>query len=199
MPERPQQAFVTLAGPAEAAREIRHSRFLGRAARVDGPEEAAAWLERVREPEANHNAWAWRTGERQRFSDDGEPGGTAGRPILAAIEGAGLDHVAVVVARWFGGVKLGAGGLVRAYGGTAAACLRAAERVEVRPRVTLTAHVPFAHTAALFPLLERFAAERGAEAWDAAGLTLTVTIDVAQRDALARALRDATRGEATLG
>jgi putative IMPACT (imprinted ancient) family translation regulator len=95
-------------------------------------------------------------------------------------------------------VKLGAGGLVRAYGGTAAACLRAAERIEMRPRVARTVRVPFAHTAALFPLLERFGAERGAETWGAEGLTLAVTMDAAQLDALARALRDATRGAATL-
>jgi putative IMPACT (imprinted ancient) family translation regulator len=64
-----------------------------------------------------------------RSSDDGEPAGTAGRPILAAIDGQGFDRVMVVVTRWFGGIKLGAGGLVRAYGGAAAECLRTAPRV----------------------------------------------------------------------
>jgi putative IMPACT (imprinted ancient) family translation regulator len=61
-----------------------------------------------------------------RFNDDGEPAGTAGRPILQAIEGQGMDRVVVVVKRWYGGIKLGAGGLMRAYGGTAAECLRRA-------------------------------------------------------------------------
>src|SRR3546814_18000784 len=77
-------------------------------------------------PDATHNCWAWRIGDDYRSNDDGEPAGTAGRPILAAIDGQGMDRVVVVVTRWFGGIKLGAGGLVRAYGGTAAECLRRA-------------------------------------------------------------------------
>ena len=81
---------------------------------------------RIADPTATHNCWAYRIGSEYRFSDDGEPAGTAGRPILAAIDGQGCDQVVVVVTRWYGGIKLGAGGLVRAYGGCAAECLRAA-------------------------------------------------------------------------
>src|SRR5690606_870518 len=69
-----------------------------------------------------------RIGQSYRFNDDGEPSGTAGKPILQAIDGQGLDRVVVVVTRWFGGVLLGSGGLVRAYGGTAALCLRNADK-----------------------------------------------------------------------
>ena len=126
----------TLAAPATHALEVRHSRFLAHAAPVDAPAAAMAFIARASEPEATHNCWAWRIGQEYRSSDDGEPAGTGGRPILAAIDGQGCDRVAVVVTRWYGGIKLGAGGLVRAYGGTAAECLRLAER---RPLVAMAA------------------------------------------------------------
>ncbi len=70
-------------------------------------------------------------GQNYRFSDDGEPSGTAGKQILQAIDGQQLDNIVVVVTRWFGGILLGSGGLMRAYGGTAASCLRQAEKTEV--------------------------------------------------------------------
>jgi len=75
---------------------------------------AQAALAGLIDADATHNCWAWRYGTHSRSSDDGEPAGTAGRPILAAIDGQGLDRLLVVVTRWYGGIKLGAGGLVRA-------------------------------------------------------------------------------------
>ena len=85
------------------------------------------------DPSASHNCYAWRLSALEaRASDDGEPGGTAGRPILAAIEAAGLEGVCVVVTRYYGGTKLGTGGLARAYGGAAAAALAEGERKAVR-------------------------------------------------------------------
>lgn len=121
------------------AAEIRHeidpikgSRFLTTAAQVASAEEAEAFVERIRTEFANasHNCWAWRVGAEGklfRSSDDGEPSGSAGRPILAQIEGHELTNTAVVVTRWFGGTKLGVGGLVRAYGGAAGKTLDRAE------------------------------------------------------------------------
>lgn len=108
--------------------EVKKSRFLATAAPVTGEEAAKAFIRDHSDPTANHNCWAWRVGPLYRFNDDGEPSGTAGKPILQAIDGQALDGVAVVVTRWFGGVLLGSGGLIRAYGGTAASCLRAAEK-----------------------------------------------------------------------
>ena len=109
----------TLAAPASHALEIKHSRFLAQACPINSAAEALAFFDAVSTPDATHNCWAYRYGNEYRSSDDGEPAGTAGRPILAAIDGQGYDRVAVVVTRWYGGIKLGAGGLVRAYGGTA--------------------------------------------------------------------------------
>src|SRR3546814_3379804 len=76
---------------------------------VEDADAALQALAEVSVPDATHNCWAWRIGDDYRSNDDGEPAGTAGRPILAAIDGQGMDRVVVVVTRWFGGLKLGAG------------------------------------------------------------------------------------------
>ena len=103
----------TLSSPASHLLEAKHSRFLAQAMPVTSAEEAQAGLAALGDPDATHNCWAWRVGGQYRSSDDGEPAGTAGRPILAAIDGQGCDQVLVVVTRWYGGIKLGAGGRVR--------------------------------------------------------------------------------------
>lgn len=108
----------TLKAPCTYQEEIRKSRFLALAAPVSSAAEAQAFIQRASDPSASHNCWAWKVGNQYRSSDDGEPGGTAGRPMLAAIEGQGFDRVAVVVTRWYGGIQLGTGGLARAYGGS---------------------------------------------------------------------------------
>lgn len=190
--------MLTIPGRAEHEEEIKKSRFLARACRIESPEEATAFLEEVRDASATHNCWAFRIGEVYRFSDDGEPGGTAGRPILGAIDGQQVDHVVVVVTRWFGGIKLGAGGLVRAYGGTAAECLRQAGRLEVRPKLRLRVQVPFDLIGAVYPVVDRQQAIRLGESFEAEGMMLELEIDETQAEALTNALRDATRGKAKI-
>ena len=139
--------MFTLRAPVSFSQEIKKSKFLGQAAPVASEEEVRAFLADHSDPSANHNCWAWRIGQVYRFSDDGEPKGTAGKPMLQAIDGQGLDNVAVVVTRWFGGILLGSGGLMRAYGGTAAACLREGERVEVIALATGTVTCGFSDLA----------------------------------------------------
>ena len=123
----------TLARTARIELEVKRSRFVAHAGRVDDPEAAAAFLESIADPAATHNCWAWRIDAAYRFSDDGEPASTAGKPIHAALEGKDVDHAMVVVTRYFGGIKLGAGGLVRAYGGAASRAVDAAGVVFVEP------------------------------------------------------------------
>jgi uncharacterized YigZ family protein len=123
--------LYSLVDTAEARQEVKKSRFVAFAAGIEDEAAAKAFLAQHADPSANHNCWAWRIGQAHRFSDDGEPSGTAGKPILQAIHGHALDRVVVVVTRWFGGVLLGSGGLVRAYGGTAAMALRSAEKREL--------------------------------------------------------------------
>ncbi|MDH5821627.1 IMPACT family protein [Luteimonas sp. RD2P54] len=183
----------TLAAPASHAIEVRHSRFHARAAAAESPAAAQAWLQEVAVADATHNCWAWRIGGDYRSSDDGEPAGTAGRPILAAIDGQGFDRVAVVVARWFGGVKLGVGGLVRAYGGAAAECLRLAGRRPLVAQRELVLHTGFDDLGAVHAALESFAAEKLDEAFAADGAHFRLRLPAARVDDLKTRLRDATR------
>ncbi|KAF1715682.1 IMPACT family protein [Pseudoxanthomonas sangjuensis] len=183
----------TLAAPATLTLEVKHSRFIARAAPATSPEAALAFVDEVGDPDATHNCWAYRIGAEYRSSDDNEPAGTAGRPILAAIDGQGYDQVVVVVTRWFGGIKLGAGGLVRAYGGAAAECLRTAQRralIEMR-EVALAA--PFGELGSVHAALAAFSAEKLSEDFDENGARLRLRLPADRVDALKTHLRDATR------
>ena len=184
--------------PVEGEQEIRKSRFLVRAAPVATPAEALAWLDTVADRAATHNCWAYRIGQQYRFSDDGEPGGTAGKPILQAIDGQGYDRVMVVVTRWYGGIKLGAGGLVRAYGGSAAECLRTAPRVPIVHKTAVDIALPFAALALVQARLAEFDADRLDETFGADGARLRLALPPARIDALRRLVADVTRGRAQL-
>ena len=188
----------TLAATARLAQEIRKSKFVANAANVASEPAALDFLRTVSDAGATHNCWAWRIGQRYRFNDDGEPSGTAGKPILQAIDGQQLDGVVVVVTRWFGGIKLGAGGLMRAYGGCAAECLRAAPKTALVEMVRAELTVDFA---ALAVLRARFAAldvQLDAEEFSASGVNLRVSIPAQRLDELRRLLADLTRGRSKL-
>lgn len=188
----------TLAAPATHAIEIKHSRFIVNAAPVESPQAALVFIDSVADKEATHNCWAYRIGAEYRSSDDGEPSGTAGRPILAAIEGQGYDRVVAVVTRWYGGTKLGAGGLVRAYGGAAAECLRRGER---RPLVLLKVLVlrcSFDDLGSVHAALAGHSADKLEERFDESGATLQVRLPADRANALKTHLRDATRNRVVL-
>ncbi|MCE7031632.1 IMPACT family protein [Lysobacter sp. GX 14042] len=185
----------TLQAPARHELVVKHSRFLALAAPAGTSEEAMAFIAAAGTPEATHNCWAWRIGGLYRSSDDGEPAGTAGRPILAAIDGQGLDQAVVVVTRWYGGIKLGAGGLVRAYGGCAAECLRTAPRRELVEYLELQLAYPFAHTGAVHSALAQHGADKLAEDFAADGVELRLRLPSHAAGALRTQLRDATRDE----
>ncbi|HEV2540411.1 MAG TPA: YigZ family protein [Frateuria sp.] len=183
-----------LAAACRHAQDIRKSRFLAQAAPVRSAEQALAFLREVADSDATHNCWAYRISQDYRFNDDGEPGGTAGRPILQAIEGAGVDRVMVVVTRWYGGIKLGAGGLVRAYGGTAAECLRLAERVPLVAMARLAVHCAFADLALLKARCPLWQARVENESFDADGATLELELPAAQAAEAQARIIDLTRG-----
>lgn len=183
----------TLAAPATHLLEVRHSRFLAQAAPADSIDAAQAFIDRSRQSDASHNCWAYRIGDQYRSTDDGEPAGTSGRPILAAIDGQGLDQVVVLVSRWFGGIKLGAGGLVRAYGGAAAECLRTAERRPLTIPCELLLRAGFDDIGAVHAALQACGATPVDESFDSDGLRLRVTLPRQSVDPLVVRLRDATR------
>lgn len=126
---------------SEAEYTVNRSRFIGRCFPVDSEEAALCLLGDIRKKhwDATHNCFAYRIGENAaaRFSDDGEPGGTAGKPIMDVLTGRGLTNVLCVVTRYFGGILLGAGGLVRAYSKSAADAVAKAGVVSYLPGTIL--------------------------------------------------------------
>jgi len=174
---------------------VRKSRFLARAQPIRSVQDAMGFLTAQTLPDATHHCWAYRLGQVYRFHDDGEPGGTAGRPILQAIDGQQCDRVVVLVVRWFGGVKLGTGGLVRAYGGTAAQCLRLAEKIEIVDYVNADCHCPFSDVALVRARLHGFAARITQEDFNAQGARWHLELPRAQASDFLQAFLQLTRGQ----
>ena len=188
----------TLLGPCDYREEIRKSRFIALAAPVSSAAEAQAFVAAHSDASASHNCWAWKVGQQYRFSDDGEPGGTAGRPILAAIEAQDMDQVAVLVIRFYGGIQLGTGGLARAYGGSANKCLQAAPRHELVTRDHYRCHCLFAELPLLKARLSELDCQLQSEAYDASGAELLLAVPPQRVAELQRLLADISRGRIEL-
>ena len=190
-------ATLRLLREVTAETEVKRSRFVARAAPVTSPEEAMEWVRRRGDPDASHNCFAYRIGHEYRFSDDGEPGGTAGRPMLSALEGSGFDGVCVLVTRYYGGTQLGAGGLVRAYGGAASSVLEDAPGEVAFPTVTCTAIAPDAsHVDAVYRCLARFDAVKEDEEYsDDGSVYVELRVERSKTDDLGTALADLTQGK----
>lgn len=194
-------AHATAATAATHEEIIEGSRFLAYVWPASGPEHAAELLERVRaeHPDATHHCWAYKFGEVQRFSDDGEPGGTAGRPMLEVILKRELDMVATVVVRYYGGKKLGAGGLVRAYSGAVSKALDRAGVREVVDMVTLTLGADFALVDVVLRTVDELLSQhpdscKGATDFGAAGLELELTLPESQLEGAMERLTEVTNG-----
>lgn len=138
---------------SEAEYTVNRSRFIGRCFPVESEEAALCLLGDIRKKhwDATHNCFAYRIGENAaaRFSDDGEPGGTAGKPIMDVLTGKGLTNVLCVVTRYFGGILLGAGGLVRAYSKSAADAVTKAGMVSYLPGTILDIPMDYSRYGAL--------------------------------------------------
>jgi uncharacterized YigZ family protein len=154
----------TISREAESAIEIKRSRFIGRSFKCGTPDEALAIVKRIRETwrDATHHCWAYRvgtTGEQARYDNSGEPPGTAGPPILDVLKHLDLTNTLVVVTRYYGGTKLGAGGLVRAYSEAAKKAIEASGVTELQLVREISAPVPYA----LLAPLEAYLARNGLE------------------------------------
>jgi len=191
--------FLTVAGRAIAETRVRGSTFRALAAPAESEDGARAVLAEVEREyfDATHHCSAWRLhGGVRRANDAGEPSGSAGAPILAAIEGAELVDCVVVVTRYFGGTKLGVGGLVRAYGEAAALALEAAPRRRGVLSLRASVRYPYEHTSAVMRALERVGAhevEHGFTAGGAAG-EVSFTLPRDSEAELREILRDQTSG-----
>jgi uncharacterized YigZ family protein len=188
----------TLAAPHQYKETVKKSVFLAQAAPAADAHEAMRRVAQYSLAEASHNCWAYRAGAAYRFSDDGEPGGTAGKPILQAIDGQGCDQVVVVVTRWYGGINLGTGGLARAYGGAAANCLRLAPQVEIVDTVVASCSCAFSDLQWIKSRLAQGGATITGEAYGGSGVTLTLSVPRAALQDLQAVLANASRGLSTL-
>ncbi|NYT57623.1 YigZ family protein [Alcaligenaceae bacterium] len=185
----------TLSSLATYQEDIKKSRFIALADKAESPAQALDFFAAHSVADATHNCWAYRIGDEYRFNDDGEPGGTAGRPILQAIDGQQCDRVAVLVVRWFGGVKLGPGGLIRAYGGVAAQCLRLAPKIELVDEVWVSCRCAFADIAMAQSRLAPQGARVVKESFDEKGAVWLLAMPRANQADMAAQFTNITRGQ----
>ena len=193
--------YQTIRGISTFEYEEKRSRFIASAAFADTEEAALAHLNRIKAANrtARHNVYAYvlREGGRTRYSDDGEPAKTAGTPVLEAIGHAGLSDVIVVVTRYFGGVLLGTGGLVRAYTAAASGALQNAELVSMRLVVDCKIRVTYAQFEQAQRLIAAAETRLDEPVFDDA-VTLCWRIPAGQESALCTALNELTRGAAAV-
>ncbi|GAA5218751.1 YigZ family protein [Corallincola platygyrae] len=189
------------ASAQSAEQEIKRSRFIAIAARTDTPEAAKAFIEGVRaeHPQARHVCSAFVAGaptdtQCLGFSDDGEPNGTAGKPILAVLQGSGVGEIAIAVVRYSGGIKLGTGGLVRAYGGTAQMAMQQLAWLEVEPQQQITLTFGYDLTARVEQLIAAAEGKVVTASYDAE-VRFEATVPTRETDALVKQLTDAAGGQ----
>lgn len=153
--------FITVQGISKSEFIIKKSKFIGLLKSVDTEQEAFDFLHSVKTeyPDATHHCFAFSIGSGarkiSRSNDDGEPLNSAGKPILSAIESSDLNNVICVVVRYFGGIKLGVGGLIRAYGQTARECIQKAERIVNVSSTDLHIQTSYKHIGAVMNLVNR--------------------------------------------
>ncbi|ENV32568.1 IMPACT family protein [Acinetobacter gerneri] len=187
----------TIAETVTYEEEIKKSRFQAIAAVVDSEQAIKDFLLQYKDITTTHQCWAWKLGNQVRFNDDGEPSGTAGRPILATIEGNELTNVIVLVNRWYGGIKLGTGGLVRAYGGTAGQCLLLAEKIELIEKKEVQFSCQFNE----WPIFQYELSQQQieyTEEYTANGVDVVARLQVNQIESLKIKIQDVTRGRQVL-
>ncbi|KAL2344407.1 hypothetical protein Fmac_005692 [Flemingia macrophylla] len=185
-------AFTTIQEKVTFEKEIKKSKFIAIAGPIPDENSAMSFLSQVRDPRATHNCWAYKVGDQFRSNDDGEPSGTAGKPIQSAIDSSGIDRVMVVVIRYFGGIKLGTGGLVRAYGGVASECLRIAPTCLVKTKVPMGVEIPYDLIGVFYHQLQSFHVEDIKQDYDTGkdGITMvTFKVDFDQAGKLEDVLK----------
>ncbi|MBT6581458.1 MAG: YigZ family protein [Bacteroidetes Order II. Incertae sedis bacterium] len=194
--------YLVLDGPSTASIKIKGSRFIAEALPVSDVSEAEQALAsiRKRDYDATHHCSAWRIGkqgETFRYSDDGEPSSSAGLPIFRQIEGKELTNTMVVVIRYYGGTKLGTGGLVRAYGDAAKEALDAAPILEVIARTRMHFQFGYEDTSPAMHVISQFDAKRVDTKY---GDDTVIILDVRsiEADAFADAIRESLSGRGTV-
>jgi len=197
-------SYPVPARPVTVETEVKRSRFVCDIAPAASKEEAVAFIEliRAREPEARHHCWAYIAGHpvssiERAASDDGEPQGTAGKPMLNVLQHKGIGEIVAVVSRYFGGIKLGAGGLVRAY---SAAVQQGVDALELTERVTMieaTIRLPFALESTIRRLLESMAVDITSSDYQNE-VTFTISLPCGREQELTDAVTNHSHGTASV-
>ena len=185
-----------LPSPVHSELLIKKSRFIGCVEPCAGREAALARVAELRaeHPTATHVCWALMAGGHSAANDDGEPGGTAGRPMLEVLRHQDLEGVLATVVRYYGGIQLGAGGLVRAYTDSVAQALLTAEKVPVIRQTTLRCVIPYALEGWLRRELEAHAAHL-LDAQHGAGVAATLRLPEANAEAMTSRINDVSQGQ----
>ena len=191
--------FLTIKGDASSLLKEKGSKFIGSAFHVQDEPSAKMKLDTVRKKfhDATHNCWAYRVGQGDKIiglsGDDGEPSGSAGAPMLSVITGAELTNLIVIVTRYFGGTKLGVGGLIRAYGGCVKLLVENASINEETITVDVTLLVDYPQLSNVLRVASRFKAEVRQDHEDGKAL-VTVSVRLSEVDQFSSAVVDATGG-----
>jgi len=192
-------AFLTIKGEAASLLKEKGSKFIGFASPVQDESEAKMTIERIEKKrhDATHNCWAYRIGFGDSLkgisSDDGEPAGSAGAPMLAVIAGAKLTNLIVIVTRYFGGTKLGVGGLIRAYGGCVKQLIENTTLIEQTITKDVILLIDYPLLSAALRVVSRFRAEVRQDHEDDKAL-LTVLVRLSETEKFRAKLIDATGG-----
>lgn len=197
-------AYTILSAPVESSTEEKNSDFLTFLHPVISREEAIAHVELYRKkyPDANHVCWAYVIGntrqpQTQAFSDDGEPSGTAGKPMLHVLTERDVGNSLAVVVRYFGGVKLGAGGLVRAYSSAVSEAVNSAQLVQVTPSIQIQVTVDFARETKIRHIVAMYKGEILAVDY-ATQVTLEISLATAQTELFTQQVTNETAGDAVI-
>ncbi|MEH3415517.1 IMPACT family protein [Phytobacter diazotrophicus] len=193
-------SWLIPAAPVTFVEEIKKSRFITHLAHTDGVEAAKAFVESVRaeHPDARHHCVAWVAGppndsQQLGFSDDGEPAGTAGKPMLAQLMGSGVGEMTAVVVRYYGGVLLGTGGLVKAYGGGVSQALAQLTTLRKTPLTEYTLQCEYGQLTGVETLLGQFSGKIVASEYEAL-VRLRVALPQSELAAFSTKLADFSRG-----
>ncbi len=187
--------YKTVLKPCSAEVTVKRSRFIGALYPCKSAAEANKIISEVRQDhrDARHNCYAYIAGSEEKYSDDGEPHGTAGKPIMDVLKYNGLKNCVLVVTRYFGGILLGTGGLTRAYSLAASECAGSAETAVMKLCSFLSAEIGYADLS----VIQNLCSERGAEILEPVygeNITLTVAVPVNEKEALLSSAIDKTGG-----
>ncbi|MCA6220515.1 MULTISPECIES: IMPACT family protein [Photorhabdus] len=192
--------YLIPAASVSFTEEIKKSRFITLLEHTGGVDEAKAFIQQIKAqyPDARHHCWAFVAGapddsQQLGFSDDGEPSGTAGKPILSQLMGNNIGEITAVVVRYFGGIKLGTGGLVRAYGSGAQQALKLLETKYKVPQKLCSLQCEYAHISMIEQLLQKSSGQIISSEY-AENVTLRISLPTTLVGEVGDKLRDLSRG-----